>query len=146
MSTYSFRGKAITLIEPWATAIAYAGKTIENRSWYTHYRGPLAIHAGARIDRTDLDYVVRQVPGGPKKTLEDWIRRGVKQNGGSFDELLQPSQVIAIAMLVDCVAHSSSPWFGGIWGFVLEGVIPIRPIPKKGRLGLWDCKFNYQLR
>jgi len=38
--------KALTLIQPWATLIAIGAKKIETRSWYTDYRGPLAIHAG----------------------------------------------------------------------------------------------------
>jgi len=37
--------KAISLWEPWATAIAIGAKKIETRSWATSYRGPLAIHA-----------------------------------------------------------------------------------------------------
>lgn len=37
---------AITLTEPWATLIAQGLKTEEYRTWRTHYRGPLAIHAG----------------------------------------------------------------------------------------------------
>ena len=39
--------KAITIKQPWAWAIIFAGRDIENRSWYTHHRGPLLIHAGA---------------------------------------------------------------------------------------------------
>lgn len=38
--------KAITLYQPWASAVALGYKTIETRSWPTRYRGPLAIHAG----------------------------------------------------------------------------------------------------
>lgn len=40
--------KALTLYQPWATLVALGVKTIETRSWATKYRGPLAIHAGAR--------------------------------------------------------------------------------------------------
>lgn len=45
--------KAITIKQPWAWAIIFAGKDIENRSWYTKYRGPLLIHAGAAY-RADI--------------------------------------------------------------------------------------------
>jgi len=38
--------KALTLHQPWADLIAHHGKTIENRTWRTDYRGPVAIHAG----------------------------------------------------------------------------------------------------
>ena len=38
--------KALTVIQPWASAIAVGTKRIETRSWATKYRGPLLIHAG----------------------------------------------------------------------------------------------------
>lgn len=38
----------LTLHQPWASLIAVGAKTIETRGWSTDYRGPLAIHAGAR--------------------------------------------------------------------------------------------------
>lgn len=43
--------KAITIIQPWATLIAIGAKRFETRSWATTHRGPIAIHAGKKIDR-----------------------------------------------------------------------------------------------
>jgi hypothetical protein len=43
--------KAITIIQPWATLIAFGEKEFETRSWATNYRGNLAIHAGRKIDK-----------------------------------------------------------------------------------------------
>ncbi|RKN75026.1 ASCH domain-containing protein [Paenibacillus ginsengarvi] len=43
--------KAITIIQPWATLIAIGDKQFETRSWPTKYRGPIAIHAGKKVDR-----------------------------------------------------------------------------------------------
>ncbi|MGR6127871.1 ASCH domain-containing protein [Paenibacillus sp. SER-28] len=43
--------KAITIMQPWATLIALGEKKFETRGWATKYRGPLAIHAGQKIDR-----------------------------------------------------------------------------------------------
>ena len=40
--------KVLTLHQPWASLVALGVKTIETRSWSTKYRGPLAIHAGAK--------------------------------------------------------------------------------------------------
>lgn len=37
--------KALTVQQPYASLIASGEKWIENRSWHTNYRGPLAIHA-----------------------------------------------------------------------------------------------------
>lgn len=40
--------KAISLWQPWASAIALGHKRIETRGWSTRYRGPLAIHAAKK--------------------------------------------------------------------------------------------------
>ena len=40
--------KAISIQQPWAWAIIHAGMDVENRTWNTHYRGLLAIHAPAK--------------------------------------------------------------------------------------------------
>jgi hypothetical protein len=52
------RMKAITVKEPWASLIASGAKLVENRSWRTRHRGPLAIHAakptGAIVAIVDL--------------------------------------------------------------------------------------------
>lgn len=37
--------RAVTLTQPWAKLVAIGEKPIETRSWRTHYRGPIAIHA-----------------------------------------------------------------------------------------------------
>lgn len=42
--------KAISIQQPWAWAILHAGKDVENRTWRTTYRGPVAIHASKAVD------------------------------------------------------------------------------------------------
>lgn len=41
--------KALTVRQPWAKAIIYGGKDVENRTFNTKHRGPLAIHAGLSV-------------------------------------------------------------------------------------------------
>ena len=54
--------KCITVRQPWADLIASGAKRVENRTWRTHHRGPLLIHAakptGAIIAIVDLIDVV----------------------------------------------------------------------------------------
>lgn len=38
--------RAITICQPYAALVMTPAKPVENRTWYTPYRGPLAIHAG----------------------------------------------------------------------------------------------------
>lgn len=47
--------KALSLHQPWASAIALGLKHLETRSWATSYRGPLAIHAARRCNGAILD-------------------------------------------------------------------------------------------
>lgn len=145
MPAFQFKGKALTIKQPWASAIAFAGKDVENRSWQCHYRGPLAIHAGAAFIEDELFRKQRVVRGGETRPLIDWINRGRKRYGlEKVEDSLDQSCVIAIAMLVDCVEKSSSPWYVGKWGWLLAGVIPIEPVPLTGALSIWDCKFKYR--
>jgi len=41
--------KALSLWQPWATLVALREKRYETRDWATNYRGPLAIHATAKM-------------------------------------------------------------------------------------------------
>lgn len=141
---YRFEGKGLSITQPFASAIAFAGKDIENRSWRTHYRGRLVIHASGKLFREDLDDLRRVVRGGERLPLNTWINKGRRRYGLAPQDEPDCSQIIAIAMLSDCVQKSSSPWFSGDWGWVISGVIPIEPIPWTGGLGVWDCKLKYR--
>ena len=45
--------KAITISQPWAHLIVRGEKRVENRTWPTEHRGPLAIHAGKSLAELD---------------------------------------------------------------------------------------------
>lgn len=47
--------KVITLKQPWATLVAEGIKKYEFRSWKTNYRGKILIHAGAGIDKKEME-------------------------------------------------------------------------------------------
>jgi hypothetical protein len=117
--------KALTVKNPWAWAIINAGKDIENRSWRTLYRGPLAIHAAAS-PRTDA-----QLPRGvPRPDPEDLV----------------DAAILGVVDLIDVVERSKSKWFQGEFGWVLANPRRLSsPLPCKGRLGLWSLSTG-QLR
>ncbi|MBP8303913.1 MAG: ASCH domain-containing protein [Phycisphaerae bacterium] len=109
--------KALTIRQPWAWAIIFGGKNIENRSWRTRYRGPVLIHAGAAYD--------------PEVSMPRGVRAPVRDK-------LQFSALIGVVELTDVVEKSRSPWFQGEYGFVLAKPRPLKPpIRCSGRLGLW---------
>lgn len=121
--------KAITIQEPFATFILKGLKHIETRSWATHYRGPIAIHAGKTMF-------------SPIMPAQDYPLRG---------------KVIATAILVDCVEMTSEListipnrekelgfYSVGRYAWILENVQPIDPKPARGYPGLWDYKAEEQ--
>jgi hypothetical protein len=46
--------KAISLWQPWATALAIGSKRVETRHWSTKVRGPVVIHAAKRCVKDEL--------------------------------------------------------------------------------------------
>ena len=47
--------RVLTLKQPWATLVAEGIKKIEFRTWKTNYRGKVLIHAGAGVDKKDME-------------------------------------------------------------------------------------------
>jgi hypothetical protein len=48
--------KALSLWQPWASAMAMGLKTVETRCWGAAYRGQLAIHAAKRWTRDEREF------------------------------------------------------------------------------------------
>lgn len=120
--------KTISIRQPWAHAILHLGKTLENRTWPTAYRGTLLIHAAKGITHNEYAEAVW------------WMaHRGVAHPRGvpPMDQL-QRGGIVGVCKLVDCVKQSSSLWFEGPYGFVLEGAMPVDFLECKGSLGLFD--------
>jgi hypothetical protein len=146
--------KALTLTQPWATLVAIGAKRIETRSWWISYRGPIAIHAakgfpGWAKDTAQNEEVFRRALGWPEpgaRITQEWID-AIAANL----KALPRGQVIATATLVDClpVERLDGQYFAGSevsfgdysdgrFGWLLEDVKPITPVPAKGALGLWN--------
>jgi hypothetical protein len=125
--------KALSVRQPWAFAIVMGFKPVENRTWFTAFRGPLLIHAGkawGRAERADLAIVlglIAQYHGRPVDEAERLFYRHVW-----FGAL------VGRAVLQRCVDRHSSPWFAGPWGFVLERAEPVVPVTLKGALGFFE--------
>ena len=109
--------RALTIRQPWASLIICGEKDVENRTWTTRYRGPLAVHAGYRADHD----------------LQPWQQDIVERLN-----TLPRGAIIGIVDLRDIVSDSSSRWAEtGHYHWVLTNQRPIEPVPMRGRLGLW---------
>ena len=124
--------KVITIKQPFASLIAAGVKEYEFRTWKTRYRGEILIHAGKGID---------------KKAMKKFEAYGLEYPSGC---------IIARANLSDCIKvndefrkilfeknpevyHSiikHDEWEG--YGFKLENVQKIEPMPAKGKLSIWE--------
>lgn len=112
---------AITIHQPWADLIVRGVKDIENRPWPTRLRGWILVHAGKKIARDALN------------------RDNLKLLKVSSKDDYQPniSAIIGVVQITDCVTESSSQWFLGPYGFVLEKAVRFqKPIPYSGKLGI----------
>lgn len=125
--------KALTICQPYAELIARGDKLIENRTWYTPYRGCLAIHAGKSRDWLGYDD-------------EEAARYAVDVKSIVF------GAVVAVVDLVDCVRVEELPHLlsthehaHGPWCLVLKNVRRLaEPIRYRGAQGLWDCELTLE--
>ncbi len=126
--------RAFSIRQPYAWAICYGYKPVENRDWKAtnpnrRYRGPVLIHAGLREERDDVYGVLRQVAhetGQDMTSLKSHYKQNAYRGG-----------LVGGATIVDLVTDHPSEWFHGPLGLVIEDARPIPPIALKGVLGFF---------
>lgn len=115
----------LSIRQPYAWLVANGIKDIENRSWRTHFRGPLLIHAG--LDRSMLtqEFVEECEAIGRVRMPEEYDLGGV----------------VGYVEVVDCVRRHGSAWKDpGSWGWVLANARPLRYRECGGALGFFHPK------
>jgi hypothetical protein len=110
--------------------IARGLKLVENRTWPTDYRGPLAIHAGR-----SLTWLQREDACVWPTTYGVRLPQAGEMAFGAF---------VAVAELVDCVPADRLPEYledhvfaEGPWCWILGNVRRIEPIRWPGQQQLW---------
>lgn len=127
--------KAISLWQPWASAIALLLKHNETRGWATRYRGPLAIHAAKRWQEDQKVFA---------NLLQE---QGLRFPVGS----VQLGCVVAVCWLEDCVPTSAvlptiskqEQLFGnygpGRYAWLLRDVVALKgPVQFSGKQGFFE--------
>lgn len=137
--------KALTLTQPWASLVASGAKRWETRSWRTHYRGPLAIHAAAGF------------PPAPRAlcSVEPFRFRLRAEFSCGERELRTPEallplgRVIAVTWVEDVVPTSDvrgdlgeeelafGDYSDGRYAWKLREPVTFAPVACTGHLGLW---------
>lgn len=125
--------KAISLWQPWASAIPLGLKSIETRHWSTKYRGELAIHAAKRWgpDEREFSAVEHALGRLPKRLPLGAIVAVVDlADVRSSDEL---------ALTIGAVERLYGNYEPGRFGWLLENVRALsEPVGCTGRQGFWS--------
>jgi hypothetical protein len=122
--------KAISVRQPWAWLL-FHGKGVENRDWYTAYRGALAIHASAQMPRQEYSDAV------------EFVRRFDAELAARIPAPAELAfgAVLGLVIQTGCVRESASPWFCGKFGHIYSSPrLLARPVPAIGKLSLWDWR------
>jgi hypothetical protein len=124
--------RALSLTQPWASAIAHEIKRWETRSWPTHVRGEICIHSSRGFPKwaqefADLESIEHRVLGD-----------------------LPLGYILCVCNLTECrqtetlakeISELEKKWGAydyGRFGFKIENVrVLSEPIPVRGSLGFW---------
>ena len=131
--------RALSVRQPWAWALLYGGKTIENRKWPTRHRGRIWIHAPERENRDAIEEAVHLVT----QSLKCNDRQAIEH----YREHAQRGAILGSMTLTGCRRLAeldlsdplrSNPWADGPWlWLVTEPIALDHPWPTPGRLRLW---------
>ena len=145
--------KALTLTQPYATLIAIGAKHIETRSWYTRYRGQLAIHAAKGYPKEAaqlclVDPFMKVLSAAGFHSYGTWRK---SMNDLPLGCVIATCDLVEVFTISPYLHHHKYPmppptpeyYFGDYtparYAWILENIKPLpEPIPAKGALGLWE--------
>lgn len=138
--------KCLSVRQPWACAIVFGPKRIENRGWFPRtgargggaFRGALAIHASSV---RKPDHAARLVLQETWPEWEAWEHNHPPVFGSVIGvaRLIDAVDVRALSVQHAKLARQQRLFIAGPVCWVLDDVIPLsRPLPWCGRLGLFD--------
>ena len=125
--------KVLTIKQPYASLIAEGYKEYEFRSWKSSYRGELYIHAGLGMDKEAMkkfEYLHLDYPQGKiiaKCNMVDCILIDDKMK-----KVLKEKNQVIYEKTIN-IDHT-------VYGFQLNSIKKIKPIPAKGKLSFWEYK------
>ena len=148
--------KAITVYPVWAWAIVNGRKRVENRTWWTHHRGPLLVHAAAdspAARRSDVEARKALEAAGVKIPPDEKIARGAiigmvevidalryaPRNSAPRRLVQENLPNLLFPPEIDPEELATDPLAVGPYCWILRHPLVFRPpIPFRGRQGLFD--------
>lgn len=144
--------RGLTLLHPWAWAVAHAGKDVENRRMRPEARGGqigmyLAIHGGVvpgpnsgkrEEARMDLAWALEAAGRVAEVGAEVVEALGMAYPVESEEQYFVPG-IVAVARLAGVTQSSTSVWAArGQYHWQLADVVTLpEPVPHRGAQGLW---------
>jgi hypothetical protein len=128
--------KALSINQPWAWLIVNRYKPVENRDWYTHFRGEFLIHAGKKFDEEAYWYIEDKFPEIPLPPQEQFaaIMGGIVGKARLINVINERERHLLTA--------KDKPWFFGSYGFILDEQEPMELKQCKGALGFFTPDYN----
>lgn len=130
----------LTIKQPWASIIFEGGKTVENRTWKSEYRGKVYITTSQKFERIYTNTFTEQQTKSLKENYPNLLNR-IKQ------ENLPLGCVVGEVNLTNIIENSVSIWAVQNqyhWVFTnikkYEKPIDLKSNGFKGGLGLWQSK------
>ena len=141
--------KALSLLQTWAHAVMYYGKSLENRRWNTSFRGEFLIHAAKGMTRAEYGeaegFVVNALGGGGESHAMDEIRRRFRLD---FATRGRRGGFVGRARLVGVIPPCHQEGFGPCrrhpwhipeqFGFQLEEIRAVPFVAYAGSLGFFN--------
>lgn len=145
--------KALSLTAPWGILAMLNLKGCETRSWYTSYRGPLAIHSAKRFPPVAQRLCLR--PPFYQALTGAGYHVGLSVVNDKFRHDLPLGAVLATTHLLDCVPvedfarryprrdtareRAFGDFSEGRYIWILDTATRLAvPVPARGALGLWE--------
>lgn len=91
--------RALSLWQPWATAIVIDAKRVETRGWSTNYRGPLLIHASKRWNQAEM---IEHASSWTWCAALSCLGMRIGSGRMKLLEILPLGAIVGVADLIDC--------------------------------------------
>ncbi|RYZ30881.1 MAG: ASCH domain-containing protein [Chitinophagaceae bacterium] len=134
-------GKALSLLQPWASLVVMGLKTIETRSWQTAHRGSLLIHASlgrkGKILSAEPPFS-RYIPDFDALPFGAIVGEVQVEEIVPVETLFYSDAKLAALTLEE---KAFGDYSSGRYAWLLsEPIMFDEPIPVKGGLGVWTYK------
>lgn len=130
--------KALSLTQPWATLVTREAKRWETRSWRTHYRGPLAIHAARGFPNRARD-LCQVEPFLSELRGAEPLPQGAIVAIVEVRDVMKTEAALTRFVIEGTPEESFGDFSFGRWAWQLGILWTLaKPIPWSGSQGLWD--------